>query len=560
MALEKTIEKYALLNAFKHDGKAAPGSVIGSVIQEMPEAKDNMKELAMKVNQTIKRINSMSAEEQKESLEKEYPELLEKKEIKERTLPELKNVGREVIMRIAPYPSGPLHIGNAKQLVLNDEYAKKYDGKLILVYDDTIGSEEKNITKEAYELIKEGAEFLGCNISHEYYKSDRLEIYYKYAEELIKKGKAYVCFCKSEDLRHNRANGIECSCRNASVEKNLEEWNNMMENYNEGEATLRLKTDMQHKNPAFRDRVLFRISEREHPKVGNKYRVWPLLEFSWAIDDHLLNITHILRGTDLLMESEMEKYIWDIFGWHHKEIIHTGMLQIEGIKISKSKSKKEVLEGIYIGWDDPRTWSLQSLRRRGIKPLAIRKFCLDSGLSMNDVTVPIDNLYSKNREMIEMDANRYFFIEEPVEIKIENAPKQEVDLNFHPDFLQRGKRIFKTHEDFFITNKDFEQLKESKLYRLMDCLNFKKAGHKFVFDSLEYENYKDKGEKIMHWLPAKETVKVEILMDDAKVVKGLGEEGIKKLKQNETVQFERFGYCKFDGIVKGVYEFWYSHK
>jgi len=559
MTLEKTIEKYALLNAFRHDGKASAGSVIGAAIQEMPEAKNNMKELAMKVNQIIKKINSMSAEEQKEILEKEYPELLEKKEVKERTLPELKNVGREVVMRIAPYPSGPLHIGNAKQLVLNDEYVKKYSGKLILVYDDTIGSEEKNITKEAYELIKEGALFLECNISHEYYKSDRLNIYYDYAVELIKKGKAYVCFCKAEELRGNRAKGLECDCRNAPVEKNLEEWKKMREEYKEGDVTLRLKTDMQHKNPAFRDRVLFRIAEREHPRVGNKYRVWPLLDFSWAIDDHLLNITHILRGKDLMIETEMERYIWDILGWHHKEIIHTGLWRIEGIKMSKSKSKKEVMEGIYIGWDDPRTWSLQSLRRRGIKPLAIRKFCLDSGLSMNDVTVPIDNLYSKNRELIEMDANRYFFIDEPVEIKIENAPKQEVDLNFHPDFPERGQRLIKTHEEFYIQKKDFDSLKEGKLYRLMDCLNFKKIGSKFVFESLEYFNFKDKGEKIMHWLP-KENVKVEILMDDAKVVKGLGEEGIKKLKQNETVQFERFGYCKFDGIVKGVYEFWYSHK
>ena len=154
---------------------------------------------------------------------------------------------------------------------------------------------------------------------------------------------------------------------------------------------MRVKTSMQHENPAFRDRVLFRISERAHPRVARKYRVWPLLEFSWAIDDHLLGITHIIRGKDLMMESEMEKYIWNIFGWPSCELLHSGMVRLEGMqaKISKSKAQKEVLSGKFSSWSDPRTWSVQSLMLRGIQPEALRKFVEDIGLNQNDTTVAL---------------------------------------------------------------------------------------------------------------------------------------------------------------------------
>ncbi len=554
MDIEKTIEKYALLNASKYNGKANPGAVIGSVIKEKPKAKGNMKELSRKVNETIKKINSMSLDEQRIEIEK-LGISEDKKEKKEKGLPEL-SIKKNPVFRIAPYPSGPLHIGNAKQLVINDEYAKRYNGKLILVYDDTIGSDEKNITKEAYDLILQGIKYLGCNIDNAIYKSERLHIYYKFALELIKKGKAYVCFCSSEKLRENRSKGIECPCRNNSVEKNVEEWQNMLTKYKEGEAILRIKTDMKHKNPAFRDRVLFRISERKHPRVKNNFKVWPLLEFSWAIDDHELGITNIIRGKDLMMETEMEKYIWDIFGWNHPDVIHTGLVQIEGIKISKSKSKKEVLEGIYMGWDDPRTWSLQSLERRGIMAEAVRRFCINSGLSANEVTLPIEALYSENRKLIEMQANRYFFVDEPVKIKIEGAPSQKVSLLAHPDYLKRGKRTFDVKDEFFISKNDYGKLKEKKLYRLMDCLNFIKKNGKLFFDSFEYEKYKEKGDRIMHYLPASKLPEIEVVFEDGCIKKGLAEEGIKNIKAGDIIQFERFGYCRYDG--KNV--FWFTHK
>jgi glutamyl-tRNA synthetase len=397
---EEKILAYALKNAIEHDGQALAGKVLSALFHEGLE-KTRVKEVMPLIQKTLKEVNSLSIEEQKEKIESLEGEISHRPE--REGLPELPNaVKGKVVMRIAPFPSGPLHIGNTRQLILNDEYAKIYGGKLHLVIDDTIGSEEKQIIPEAYDMIKEGAEWL--DVEYELpilYKSDRLEIYYNYADQLIRKKKAYVCFCDSKTLHENRMNGIECKHRDQDIIKNLEEWNNMLDSdYKEGGAVLRLKTDMKYKDPAFRDRVLFRISDRKHPRAGKKYRVWPLLELSWAIDDYLLGMTHVIRGKELMIETEMEKYIFDIFGWKYPEFIHTGLLQFEGVKLSKSKGQKEIREGRYTGWDDPRTWSLQSLEKRGIHPEVIRKFIIDLGINQNEITVPINVLYAENRKLI----------------------------------------------------------------------------------------------------------------------------------------------------------------
>ncbi len=563
--MNNLIYKYALQNAVKYNGKANSGAVLGKVLSENSDLKANMKALGKEISEIIKKVNSMNLDKQIEELKKIAPELLEeKKVVEERRLPPLQNVKEHVILRVAPYPSGPLHIGNAKQVIINDEYTKIYNGKLLLVIDDTIGSEEKNIEPEAYDLIPDGLIWLGVNFDKNIvYKSDRLEIYYKHAEELIKKGAAYVCHCSSDKLRENRAKGIACECRGSSVSNVLDEWNKMLNGkYKEGEAILRLKTDIRHPNPAFRDRVLFRISERKHPKVGNKYRVWPMLEFSWAVDDYLLKITHVIRGKELMIESDMEKFIWGIFGWKGPELIHTGLLTIEGVKLSKSKSKQEVKEGKYFGWDDPRTWSLQSLRRRGFKPDAIRAFCLSFGVNENEASVSVDKFYSENRKLIDQDANRYFLVEDPVEINVEDALGREVELRLHPDFPERGARKYVTHNKFYITKKDYDNIKDGTLNRLMDCLNFVKKGKSFIFHSKEYEHFRDAKNKgvIMHYVPKDNAVKFDVMMDDGNTINGFAESAIINLKVNDIIQAERRFFCRLDKIENEVYKFWFTHK
>ncbi len=546
MISDELIKAYALENAILHDGKAKVDAVLAKLFRHGLK-KEDIADMLKRVDAVVAAINSLSLEQQKAMFDGLKVLLPEKKH--ERKL-ELPNVKGKVVMRIAPFPSGPLHIGNAFPCLLNDYFVKKYCGSLLLVIDDTIGSEEKKIVPEAYKLIPEGLEWLGVEWHELLYKSDRLEHYYKYGEKLIEKGAAYVCFCKQEVLRKNREKGIECEHRAFSIEKNLEEFRNMLEGkYKEGEAVVRLKTSMRHKNPAFRDRVLFRISEKEHPRVGKKFRVWPMMEMTWAVDNYLLNITHVLRGKELMIETEMENYIFDIFGWPKPEFIHTGLLNIKEVKISKSKSQKEIEKGIYFGWDDPRTWSLQSLKRRGFRPEAIREFCLSFGLTQSEVEVPDEVLYSFNRKYVE-ESNRYFFVANPIAIEIDNAPNLKARIPLHPDKPERGYRKLWTDNEFFISLDDYQQIrkaKEGSMFRLMYLFNFYKKSERFHFHSIEYD--KKLNAKMIHWLPGRNNLNARVLMPNGEWVNGLLESNA-KLKPDAIAQFERFGFVRLDAIKK----------
>lgn len=556
---------YALENAVSHEGKAIAGAVLPKLFQEGLK-KEHIKDVMKDIDEILKKVNSMKKEDQKKEYEM-ISDLTIKHEHKEREgLPELPNAEKgKVILRHAPFPSGALHIGNAIPLIINDEYRKMYNAKVFLIIDDTIGSEEKQITTESYKMIPEDMELMGVKYEGDIiYKSDRINIYYKYAEELIKKKKAYVCFCNQERLKALRAEGKECECRNKDWETHLKEWKWMFgKDAREGTATLRLKTSMQDPDPAFRDRVLFRIVEREHPRVKG-LKVWPTLELPAAVDDHLLGMTHIIRGNQLRIESRMEEFIWDIFGWTHPTLVYTPRIVIYANDVnilSKSKSQKEVTSGVYNGWEDPRTWSIRSLVKRGIQPEALRKFIDKFGMSDKEsMEVPIEMLYNENMKIIEPDASRYFFINEPVKIKISKAKRMAAKLPLHPEKPELGFREIKTGTSFFINKPDFDSLEEGKIYRLMHLMNFEKKNDKLIFHSTD-----QKGEniaKIMHWLPAlKSLPKIKVLMEDGNVMEGIAEKDVKKIKLNSIIQFERFAFCKLnEKPKKGTMVFWLTHK
>jgi len=549
--LTNEIYAYALENSL-HYGQAKESAVLPKLFKHGLKSED-IKHIITEIKSVVNEINNLSDEEKQKKF-KEYKKFLAEKPEEEKGLKELPNVKAKPVFRMAPFPSGSLHIGNARTFLLNAMYAEKYRGKLLFIIDDTIGSEEKRIMLESYRLIPEALEWLKVKYSKPIiYKSDRLKIYYKYAEELIKKNKAYVCGCSQEQLRENRKNKIECECRIYPARENLKRWKKMFD-APEGKYTLRLKTSMKHPNPAFRDRVLFRISDREHIRIGKKYRIWPLLEFSWAIDDHLLGVTHIIRGKELMIEGEMQKYIWDIFKWKHPELIYMGLIKLEGLegKLSKSKAQQEVLSGEYSGWDDPRTWSIQSLARRGILAESFREFTEKIGLNQNDIIVPIDELYSINRKKLDLKSNRYSFVKEPVKLEIKNIPLiSEVKVKLHPD--KPNTRKIKITKEIFISLKDFDKFINQEV-RLMHLYNLI-IGKPSLFTSLENKPEIPK----VNWVS--EGVKTKIRMPDGNYIFGLAESSIKNLKIGEIIQFERFGFVKFDNADKKSqeYEFWFAH-
>ncbi len=556
--VKDSIRKYVLVNAFEHGGESEVSPVMGKVMANNSDL--NPKDVMPVIKDEIGRVNSLSLEEQESELREEYEDYFEEEEEEEEedSLPELPNVDEDegVVMRMAPFPSGMLHIGNARMAVLNDEYVKRYEGKLLLVIDDTAGSEEKKPVEKAYEEIPRDLEWLGVDFDQIIYKSDRLQLFYDYAEEFLKNDWAYVCTCDSETLRENRREGVECEHRDQSPEENLRKWNKMLKGeYGEGEAVVRLKTDMQYDDPAFRDRVLLRISELDHPKVGESYHVWPMLEFSWAIDDHELGMTHILRGKDLVMEDKMEKYMWDLLGWEHPEILHNGLLGIEGIKISTSDSKRKIDQGVYSGWDDPRTWSLKSLKKRGFEPEAIRNFVLSFGMSETSVTVPVETLYTENRKIIDDESERRFFVSDPIPVEVENfedidGNELEVELLKHPDNPDMGKRKFviSSEEDLYVSKNDLNILKDSEMVRLKDLFNIEilevsEDKIRAKFHSMDYEIAKNEGCEFIHWIN-EDYREGEVVMEDSSKKKGFFENA--DYEAGQVLQFERFGFCRID--------------
>jgi len=545
------IYKHALLNAVEHDGKADAQAVLGKIIAEDPSSKGSIKEIIPEIKNIVADVNSLSLDEQKNTLNKLGIKTEEKK-IVQAGLPELRNaIKGKVVMRLAPYPSGPLHIGNARMVILNDEYVKRYEGKLLLVFDDTIGSEEKFVIPEAYKMIVDGLKWLGVKYHKVFYKSDRLKLFYQVAEQLIDKDTAYVCECGAETLRDKRRQGIACKHREQSVKINSKKWRLMLKGkYKEGEATVRLKTDVQHPNPAFRDRVLLRVAGRKHPRVGKRYKVWPMLEFSWAVDDHLLGVTHILRGKDLVIEDMVEEFIWDIMGWNKPEIIHYGLLNFEGVRLSKTGARKLIEKKVYKGWDDPRVWSLQSLEKRGIQPEPVRNFVVNMGLSLADVNMPVEILYAENRKLIDEKSNRYFVVTDPVVISVKKVKVKSTKALLHPDFPKRGNRkILVDINKIYVERSDFENFHDNEV-GLMNLFSIRlKKNSELTSKDVKYEIQK------IHWL-SEPNVKAKIVMPNGKELRALAEPSVKKLKKGDIVQFLRIGFARLDKKMT----FYFAHK
>ncbi len=557
MKLDIVIKKYALINAILHNGKASNKAVLGKVIAEHPEAKNNLKELIDKINKTVNKINKLTLEKQKELLEKEFPNAL-KKEKKEKDLPELPNaqIGK-VVTRIPPEPSKYAHIGHALSFLINYLYAKKYKGKCILRFEDT--NPEKSKQEYVDSMLDDILNYLDIRVDKIIYVSDDMEKFYEHAEKLIKDGKAYVCFCPQEKVRELRKKGVECECRKKGINENLKEWKGMLNGaYKEGECTLRLKIDMKHKNYAMRDPIIFRIIEKEHYRHGKKYRVWPMYDFENALEDCFNGITHILRSNEFgKMREELQNYIKDLFGYKKQTVIQYGRFNIIGA-ITQGRVIREMIEKHeLIGWDDPRLVTLKALRKRGIVKEALYALVKHVGLSQTQTNIEYDVIAAYNRKIIDKFAKRLFFIENPIKIRIVNAPSLTLKLKFHPEIENYGYRTIKTNEYFYIEKSDFNEIKEGKIYRLMDCLNFYLKNNTFYFHSLDYNTFKEKGDRIMHWLPAdeKEITQIKIMMDNASIISGLAEKAVNDIKYDEIVQFERFGFCRKDKEI-----FYFTHK
>jgi glutamyl-tRNA synthetase len=575
--LKELIRKAVLLNAVSHDGKAQAGAIAGKILGERQDLRSKVKELSGIINTVVNEVNSLSLSKQKAIVEKNWPETQKKEKAEEKRLPPLPNADKYpmIVTRFSPNPDCVLHLGSARAILLSHEYALMYNGKFILRFEDT-DPKVKRPSLIFYDSIRQDLNWLGCRVDEEYIQSDRLPIYYEYTERLIGDGNAYVCECQPEEFRKKTLAKQACPCRNLPAVEQLERWKRMLSGaYAEGQAVVRVKTELEHPNPAVRDWPALRVIDTKkypHPRVGSKYVVWPLYNLAAGLDDHLMGITHIIRGKEHYTNMVRQRYMYEHLGWKYPEAIHYGRLKITGAFLSKSKIVQGVKDGTYTGYDDPRLGTFAALRKRGITPEAIKKMIIDVGPKSNDVTLSWDNLYAYNRKILDASSNRYFFVPEPFELKVLGVPKTfHAKLSLHPEKPERGFReyaIAPEGEDravgFWVSRKDAEAMETAKVVRLMELFNVKvdsKTANLITatFASESYEDARKIKAQPIQWILKGTEFQCQVVMPDAKVTEGFAESACKKLKPDAIIQFERFGFARVDEVNQKMVAY-YAHK
>ena len=414
------IMAFALQNVIEYDGKPQMGSTIGRIMGARPELRDFGRYVSGYVRDSMADAVNLYEEDGRDaSLEylgtlgsygedmlDRFREMEGPKIKREQVLKDLPNaeVGNFRV-RFAPNPNAPLTIGHSRGVTINSAYADKYDGELIIRFDDT-GMGTKPPLLEAYEMIPEDVEWLTGRTGEEYtihYASSRLNLYYDYAEELIRLGGAYVDTLSRDESAELKAQGLPNPYRSRTIGENLLLFNQMIDGeFQPGEAVVRIKSDPNAPDPAMRDFILFRMQVGGHPLQPDA-TCWPLLDFQSAIDDHDLDITHIIRGSDLQASTRKQQILYDIFGWEYPEVEYWGRVSIledDGTPISFSSSAyaQGIKDGVYEGWDDPRLYTVQGMRARGYSPEAITQWWKDMGMTRRDIKAPLSSLDALNRD------------------------------------------------------------------------------------------------------------------------------------------------------------------
>jgi len=530
--------RYAIKNAFEHNGKADIGAVIGKLKALHKEI--DVKNLVPAAAEAVKKVNSMKFQE----IENEFKKFQENYELKPKEgrvgLPPLEwaEKGEPIITRYAPNPNGPPHLGNARAAFLSYAYAKMYNGKFILRFEDTDPKVKKPM-KNPEEEFRKDLEWFGIKIDEVYFASDRLQIYYNYMKKLIEMGKAYVCECKSKDWKKAIDEKKPCNCRNKPATFHAEKFEKMLKHeIKEGEALLRIKTDLNHPDPSVRDWWIARIVDKpEHPRATGKDFVWPSFMFQSAIDDHEMGITLILRGQEHAQNSTKQKYLYDYFGWKQPHAIHFGRISLGNMVLSTSKIKAGIEKGEYVGWDDIRLGTLRALKRRGFLPESLQKIIIDCGLTTSDAHISFSKMAAYNRELIKDDAEKSVFIEEGVQVEVPMMDSMEIKKDNSTIKLPRG-----IHK-FIVPAKEIP-LKKGEIVRLRNAYNIKIEKNDGYNVEAKFAGNEPKQKQIIPWIH--EPIDLELVKEDGSRIVGAIES--MKLEKGKRLYLEKTGYCIIDSI------------
>ncbi|MFB5608604.1 MAG: glutamate--tRNA ligase [Nitrosarchaeum sp.] len=562
--IREEIRKIALQNAFEHEGKTQDKIVLAKILGIKPEFRSKVKEIIGDITEVVSTVNQISFEEQQKEIEKKFPEILIPKEKTEERegLPPLKGAEQgKVITRFPPEPNGYPHIGHAKAAIINAEYAKMYGGKFILRMDDTNPEAER---MEYHAAIKVGLDWLGIKFDTIKNTSDDMELFYEKGIQLINSGKAYVCTCKRDDISNNRRERKACKCSRGDIKQNVQGWEKMFEKYKPGDAIVRFRGDMKADNAVMRDPVLFRIIDEKHYTLGNKYRVWPSYDMAVAIEDSNDGVTHAFRSKEFELRKELIDAILDALNMRKPYQDFFSRLEFKGMPISKRILKPLIEEGKVSWYDDPRLPTLESLKRRGIKPEAIKKFVLSLGLTKANTLAPFDALESFNRKFVDAESIRLFMVSKPKKLRVKKLPVSFIEISNHP-IKDMGKRKMDLDENFYISGEDADNIKVGMQIRLLGLGNVTISK---INEELEGEFTEDGDtgnvQKIQ-WVIQKNAHIIKILIpkqlfiddkfneDSLEELEVYTEPHYLQLKDGEEIQFVRFGYCRKDSQNQAIF-------
>ncbi|MFM7862850.1 MAG: glutamine--tRNA ligase/YqeY domain fusion protein [Planctomycetaceae bacterium] len=374
--------------------------------------------------------------------------------------------------RFPPEPNGYLHIGHAKSICLNFGIAAQYGGQCNLRFDDT--NPEKEDT-EYVESIMEDVRWLGFDWDDRlYYASDYFEQLYQWAEELIRRGQAYVCSLPLEEIRAGRGTpiipGVASPYRDRSAAENLDLFRRMRAGeFGDGAHVLRAKIDMAHPHMLLRDPIMYRIRHAEHHRTGSTWCIYPTYDYAHGQSDSIERITHSI--CTLEFENHRPLYDWycQALEIHHPQQIEFNRLNLTYTMMSKRRLLELVKGGYVTGWDDPRIPTLRGLRRRGYTPEAIRAFCAHVGVTKHNATMDMGVLENHIREDLNRRAERRMAVLDPVKVVITNYPvgqTEELSAINNPEDAAAGSRLVPFSRELWIEREDFMEDPPKKFFRL----------------------------------------------------------------------------------------------
>ena len=374
--------------------------------------------------------------------------------------------------RFPPEPNGYLHIGHAKSICINFGLADEFGGLCNLRFDDTNPVKEDT---EYVDAIREDVRWLGGDWEdREFYASDYFDQLYAFAEQLIRMGKAYVDSQSADEIRATRGTlttpGTESPWRNRSVEENLDLFRRMRAGeFADGEHVLRAKIDMASPNLVMRDPTLYRIRHAAHHRTGDKWRIYPMYDFTHCLSDSLEGITHSICTLEFVNNRELYDWVLETLGVYHSRQIEFARLGLTYTVLSKRKLIQLVRGGYVNGWDDPRMPTICGMRRRGYTPEAIRDFCARIGVARAENLVEYSLLEFCVREHLNAVAPRLMAVLDPVRVVIETYPEDQVewfDMPYSADGSIPGSRRVPFSRELYIERDDFREDPPKKFHRL----------------------------------------------------------------------------------------------